>query len=312
MTYDEVLAKYMTTSRAIRAANSAAPIGGPALWGWLAMEQSGKDGSAEGLLKLKGSDRKAHGGTPFLEWFVGAVMGSAARGEASLLSFIDVHHYSENQLTRERGANQSQAQREARLRTTRSLWDKTYVDESWIRQPVQLIPRMKALRLVGGIPAKAVIGEYNFRGEDDISGALAQLEAFAIFAEFGLDAAYYWTFPPPQSMVWKAWQLWRNPFGDGIGMEDSWVKGSAGPGNDLSVYGSRSHNGKRLTAMILNKTEKQRKCVQVDLGRTVRLRRAMALDNSGLHVPSEKTSVDDHFVFVTLPSWGALFIEFEK
>lgn len=303
--YDEVLTKFLTTSRAIRAANSIAPIGGPALWGWLAMEQSAKDGIGEGLLKQTGVDRKAHGGTPFLEWFVSKAAGS-------LLNFVDVHHYSENQQTREREASQSQTQREARLRTTRSLWDKTYVDESWIHQPVQLIPRMKALRLANGTRAKAVIGEYNFRGEDDISGALAQLEAFAIFAEMGLDGAFYWTFPPPQSMVWKAWQLWRHPFADSDGMGDSWVKGSTGLGKELSAYGSRSQNGERLTMMILNKTNKSQQCVQIDLDRTAKLRRAMGLDSDGLHVPSQKITVDDRFVFVTMPSWGALFIEFEK
>ena len=30
-----------------------------------------------------------------------------------------------------------------RLRTTRMLWDPTYVDESWVKEPVRLLPRLR-------------------------------------------------------------------------------------------------------------------------------------------------------------------------
>ncbi len=32
-----------------------------------------------------------------------------------------------------------------RFRTTRSLWDRDYVDESWIKEAVYLLPRMREL-----------------------------------------------------------------------------------------------------------------------------------------------------------------------
>ena len=67
-----------------------------------------------------------------------------------LLDFLDIHYYFQEDTSAGDAAAQA-----LRMRMTRSLWDPTYVDESWVgsnpqsHQPnatiVQLIPRMKAL-----------------------------------------------------------------------------------------------------------------------------------------------------------------------
>ena len=61
-----------------------------------------------------------------------------------------------------------------RLRSLRSLYDPAYVDESWIGQPVRLIPRMKAWIAARCPGVKIAITEYNW-GDDQ--GALEHARA---------------------------------------------------------------------------------------------------------------------------------------
>jgi hypothetical protein len=52
--------------------------------------------------------------------------------------------------------------RALRLRLTRGLWDPTYRDESWIREPVALVPRVRSWVTTENPGTKLVIGEYSW------------------------------------------------------------------------------------------------------------------------------------------------------
>ena len=82
-----------------------------------------------------------------------------------------------------------------RNRSTRSLWDPNYVDETWINDRVQLIPRLK--NWVDTYYPGTTIGitEYNWGAENHINGATAQADIFGIFGREGLDMAARWTTP---------------------------------------------------------------------------------------------------------------------
>jgi len=82
-----------------------------------------------------------------------------------------------------------------RNRSTRSLWDPTYTDETWINDKVRLIPRLKqwAAQYYPGTPVG--INEYNWGAEDHINGATAQADVLGIFGREGLDLATRWTTP---------------------------------------------------------------------------------------------------------------------
>src|SRR5439155_1408850 len=64
-----------------------------------------------------------------------------------------------------------------RNRSTRSLWDPKYVDESWIGDKVRLIPRMR--EWAAGLPIG--ITEYNWGAEGNMNGATAQADVLGIF-----------------------------------------------------------------------------------------------------------------------------------
>ena len=81
-------------------------------------------------------DRLAHGNIPLIEWYLQQMKAYEVANGKRLLDYVDVHYYPENVKLEPAGNAAKQA---LRLRSTRSLWDPTYVDESYIAQPVRLI-----------------------------------------------------------------------------------------------------------------------------------------------------------------------------
>src|SRR5580765_1626305 len=82
-----------------------------------------------------------------------------------------------------------------RIRSTRSLWDPTYVDESWINERMRLLPLLRQWIAMYHPGLRISIGEWNFGAESHMSGGLATAEALGRFGTEGLYSAYYWTFP---------------------------------------------------------------------------------------------------------------------
>ncbi len=61
---------------------------------------------------------------------------------------------------------------------------------------------------------KFSVGEYEWSGWDgghDISGSVAQVEVLRVFAQEGVDMAYYWANPRKNSPVFFAFKMLRNP-----------------------------------------------------------------------------------------------------
>lgn len=132
-----------------------------------------------------------------------------------LLDFLDIHYY----FAADTSANDDAA-KALRLRMTRSLWDPTYVDESWIgtsapqsHQPnptiVQLIPRMQALIAQNYPGTKLSISEWDSTNDADVTGGLATVDSLGIFGKYAVDAATYWEDPDENSAAALAFWLFR-------------------------------------------------------------------------------------------------------
>jgi hypothetical protein len=132
------------------------------------------------------------------------------------LDYLDVHYY----FAPDTSANDDAA-RAIRMRMTRSFWDPTYVDESWIgtstpqnHQPnptkVQLIPRLQALIATHYPGTKLFISEWSSGSpEGDITGGLVVADSLGIFGQYGLDGATYWGTSTRASPVGLAYWLYR-------------------------------------------------------------------------------------------------------
>src|SRR5258708_38156801 len=110
-----------------------------------------------------------------------------------------------------------------RNRSTRSLWDLNYVDESWINTQVRLIPRMKSWVAQYYPNTKIGVTEYNWGAEGNINGATSQADIYGIFGREGLDLATRWTTPATGSPVYNAMKMYRNYDGNKSGFGDTSV-----------------------------------------------------------------------------------------
>ena len=250
-TYDELWAKTATIGAAMKTQDPGAKLLGPALWGWCAYFYSGADGCSPG------ADRAAHGNEDFLPWYLDQAKAWEAAHGTRLLDTLDVHYYPQAAgvaLT----TDESAATAALRLRTLKSLYDPTYLDESWIGtdvgQAVYLIPRMKAWIAAHYPGTKLSISEYNWGSDAGISGALAQAEALAIFGREGVDLATRWVAPDDGSLTEDAFLLYRNYDGAGAQVAGDSVRATSANVDLVGAYAQRGGpGGNTLYLLLFNK-----------------------------------------------------------
>lgn len=253
-TYDELLEKTIAFGTAVRKADPDAIIAGPAEWGWPGYFFSAKDAKAGFRVK---PDRRAHGDEPLLAWYLRKLAEHEKQTGVKVLDVLDVHLYPQGDgvqyVNVEHGDGAGETDRatnDLRFRTTRSLWDRGYKDESWIDDAVYLIPRMKDL-IAENYPGLGFqIGEYNFGAEHHAAGGVALAEALGRFAVFGVSHAFYWTYPKKPKPAYWAFRAYRNYDGAGGRFLERIVPSSSPSGT--SLYASRDASGKKWVLVALN------------------------------------------------------------
>ncbi len=248
LSYDELLDRTLRYGTAVRKAAPDAVIAGPAEWGWPGYFYSAVDAKAGFTLR---PDRRQHGDVPLLEWYLKELAAYEKKSGVRVLDMLDLHFYPQAKGLGVGGEGNTDAETNAlRIRATRALWDPSYVDESWIKEPVRLIPRMRELVEKNNPGLKLAIGEYNFGAERHPSGGLALAEALGRFGQQGLDAAWYWTYPPDASPAFWAFRAYRNYDGQGAHFGD-WSMPTTAP-RDASLFAARSADGTKVTMVALN------------------------------------------------------------
>jgi PKD repeat protein len=144
---------------------------------------------------------------------------------------------------------------ERRNRSTRSLWDPAYVDETWINDRVQLITRLRTGANTYYDPGTPIgLTEYNWGAEDHINGATAQSDIYGIFGREGLDMATRWTTPAATSPTYKAMKMYRNYDGNRSTFGETSVRATSTANADaLSVFAAQRTADNALTIMVVAK-----------------------------------------------------------
>ena len=142
VSYDELRDRTYQYAAALKQADPSAKTLGPSEWGWTGYFYSAKDQAGGGSWWSSAPDRKAHGDTPFVEWSMDQMRDYEQQHGTRILDYLDLHYYPQGQGVALQGAGDADTQA-LRLRSTRSLWDASYKDESWIDEPVRLLPRMQ-------------------------------------------------------------------------------------------------------------------------------------------------------------------------
>ncbi len=244
-TYDELWQTTSAYAAAIKAQDAGARVLGPVVWGWCAYFFSAADGCSAG------ADRAAHGNLDLLDWYLKQVADYQSAHGLRLVDDLDIHYYPQGNNVA-LSSDESAATSALRLRSLKGLYDPTYVDESWIGQPVDLIPRMKAwiaTRLPG---AGLAISEYNWGNDDGPSSALAQAEALAIFGREGVDLATRWVAPADGSRVEDSFLLYLNYDGLGAQVAGDSVRALSADVDAVGAYAVRGA-GTRLYLLLFNK-----------------------------------------------------------
>jgi len=247
-TYDEMRDKTWAYAAAIKAADPGAKTLGPVVWGWCAYFYSAADGCSPG------PDHQSHGNVDFVEWYLQQMQAYEQQHGVRILDYVDVHIYPQidGLYSENLGTAAVQA---ARLRSTRQLWDTTYVHEGWIGQPVYLIPRMKQW-VANNYPAtKLAITEYNWGALGYMNGALAQADLLGIFGREGLDLATLWG--PPENAnapAIFAFRMYRNYDGSHSAFGDTSVQATSADQGNLAIYAALRSSDDAVTLMIINKT----------------------------------------------------------
>jgi hypothetical protein len=251
--YDELRDLTYKYAAAIKAVDPNAQTLGPVLWGWTAYFFSALDSLPGGEWWENPPDRKAHGGVPFVEWYLQQMRAYEQKHGQRILDYLDLHYYPQASNIALSGAG-DEATRALRLRTVRSLWDPMYPDESWITDTVRLIPRMRDWVNVHYPGTKLAITEYNWGALDDMNGALAQADVLGVFGREGLDLATLWAPPHYTDPGAFAFRIYRNY--DGAGSQFGNVSVQAGSANQdqLAVYAAQRSLDGALTLVVINKS----------------------------------------------------------
>lgn len=261
MSYDAMLAMYEQYAMAVKSQDPSARLLGPDSSGWTAYWYSALDRGGDNYSTH--ADRNAHGGQPFLAWWLAQVSKHDQAAGVRTLDYLDVHYYPQAD-----GVDSSAsdpATQQLRIRSTRSLDDPNYSDESWIGQPVNLIPRLKSWIAANYPGTKLAITEYRWGGEKDASGAVALAVVLGTFGRDGVDMASYWQSPPVQSPAGAAFRLYRNYDGHGAQFGDRSLPCKSGA-SQVAVFGSRHSDTGEVDVVLANEDATHAATVNLNLG----------------------------------------------
>jgi len=250
-TMDEIKNKIIDYATKIKTVDSTALVVGPEEWGWSGYLFSGYDqqyGSVHGWSFLP--DRSNHGGVDYLPWLLDQMRQNNQATGLRLLDIFTVHYYPQGG---EFSNDTSSSMQLRRNRSTRSLWDPNYIDETWINDKVKLVPRLKGWVSTYYPNTPVGITEYNWGAEGHINGATAQADIYGIFGREGLDMGARWTTPDASTPTYKAMKMYRNYDGNKSTFGDTSVSTTVpNPDNVAAFSATRSSDG-ALTVMVISK-----------------------------------------------------------
>ncbi len=228
----------------LKSADSSSYILGYTAWSILDLMVSGLDTANNSM-----ADQQAHGGIPLAQWYLRQLAAYEKQNGARIIDCLDVHYYP-------MGGDG--------LDNTRSLWDPTYHDPSWVdsflNAPIQLFPRMQGWVAAEYPGTDICVSEYNFNlnDENNANAALIEADVLGLFGKYGVRLGAYWTTPVDDSgnpnTVYRAFQIYRNYDGQKSHFGDVSV-GAASQVAKIAIYAATDSqtSPNTLTVMIINK-----------------------------------------------------------
>lgn len=298
--YDEELDRVVRFATAAKAAFPGVKVAAPSTCSWWFYWTS----------MVGWDDTAAHDNIDFIPWFLSQMNEVEKTTGNRLLDYLDIHYYFQPDTS----ANDDVA-KALRLRMSRSLWDPSYVDESWIAtdpqnhqwtpDTVQLVPRMKTLIDNNYPGTKLSISEWSSSADDDLTGGLVTADALGIFGKYGVDAATYWATPGEQAPVGLAYWLYRG-YGTYFGNRTAQVNLVNPDPDTWAIYAGS--DGFKLTLVILNKNPD--KVLSFDLSNVPTGKYFVRHFGGGAGVAKWQTTLNlTNNQFIVIPGYTAVFLK---
>jgi hypothetical protein len=281
-TYDEVTKGGIGTALAIKTEDPTAMVNGPVVDFWWNYFYSKKDiesgwGSGPCYEPWQNpTDREAHGGVPFIEYYLQQFAAAENTYGTRLLDYVVLHTYDAATYNGNSVAFTTAGDtgvQQARMNSTRAFWDPTYTDPNLPQpnyttdanytascntplQAPQLILMMQGWVAKDYPGTKIAIDEYNWGGLESINGAVTQADILGIFGAYGLDLGTFWptSAPSGQQPVVMAFAMYRNYDGAKSTFGDMALASTSANQAQLSVYGAQRSSDGAVTVMVINKT----------------------------------------------------------
>ncbi len=253
-TCQELVTKSIVLAAAAKAVDSTREVFGPVAFGFSELDNFN---GASDWNSVKGNSAW------FVDWYLDKMSQASQAAGKRLLDVLDFHWYSEAtgngiRITDNQPSADSPPVAQARIQAPRTLWDKNYVENSWIGQWfsafLPLVPRLSQSIAAHYPGTKISISEYNYGGEDHVSGGIAMSDVLGIYGKYGVDYACYWQMYTVTNFTSAAFKLYRNYNGSNATFGSTSVQASTSDSVHSSVYASVTAAGdNELHLIVINK-----------------------------------------------------------
>jgi hypothetical protein len=314
--FDELWGRTRDYASSYKEIDPGVKIAGGTFWGWTAYFYSGLDsqlvGRGEGTWDAP-PDFVAHGSEPLVKWWLRKLKEHEDSTGVRLVDILDFHFYPQTGIYMAGTPNDPEVM-ESRVQETRVMWDPSWREPSWMGtetgQVLKLIRLMKEWIAECNPGLELALGEYNFGGDRDISGGVAQAELLGVFAREGLDYAFHWFFPDMNSPQYFAFKMFRNPDGRHTAFGDVYLSAEVSAPDDVSVHTGRDSATGRLTFVLVNKRAAKSARVTLKLSESVPAQAVTAYEYSatdrGCIGTLPERTVEGDSLTVDLPAMSVL------
>ncbi|WP_128546139.1 glycoside hydrolase family 44 protein [Larkinella soli] len=295
-------------ARRIKEMDPTAEVFGPAAWGVTEFEN---------LQFAPDWDQQKGSYPTFLDLYLGRMREYEQQTGTRLLDVLDVHWYPQNNNdgVSPMSTSLDRATNAARLAMTRSLWDPSYIENTWIgndpfkvQQFLPFLPKMKQHIDQYYPGTKLAITEYSYMGGGHAAGGIAQADALGIFGRYGVYLATYWG--GVTDYIKAGFDLYRNYDGQGGRFGDTAVEATTDNTGTTSVYSAiHGSDDSKLHLIALNKSQDGpvTATFTVSGNRSYKSARVWGFDNSGtaLKPLPNVRKIDNNTFEYTIPTLTA-------
>ena len=267
------------------------------------------------------------GNTWFADQYIAGMATAKAAYGKPVVDVYDFHWYSEatdgtTRVINMTGSNLADPQRQAIVQSPRSLWDPTFVENSWITtsvtggQAIQILPHLQSKINASNPGMKLSITEYENGGFNDLAGTIAQADNLGIFGSMGLFAANFWPPNGTYSYTMAGFLAFRDFDGSGANFGDTSLQSTSSSVENVVVYASTDTTTVgRVVLVAINRSNVSK--VTVISGQSLtgsahlfQMTAASAASQSVVQpVPAGTLGVSGSSLVITLPAYSVTTID---